>query len=345
MRPTKPKIASLVWGVSGLHEAQASAVRALGYQHETFLFNEPIPPETDIVLVQGPFGSLLPLTRQLVGRRSRPVLAYWFEESFHHLHPAWLVSHLARPFSALYRHHGDLGLFGRSLAAAAPDLVSKRGRKLAFLGDILWLYRNDFLDVLALSSTVYSDYFKAQGIEPVLVPRGYHPSYGEILNRQRDIAVVWMGKTRTARRRRAVYGLRDKLKEHGHRMLIHDNQERPFIFRSERTQVLNRAWFVLNVLTHPKDELSIRYYFGAANGAVVLTEPGENEYPFVPGRHLVECPVARMPDKVIYYLSHQEEWRAISTNMLNLMQEELTLEQSIVAILSAAERELGSGHK
>jgi len=99
-------------------------------------------------------------------------------------------------------------------------------------------------------------------------------------------------------------------------MLSHDNEERPFIFRDERTEILDRASFVLNVLTHPKDELSIRYYVAAANGAVVLTELGESEYPLVPGKHLVECSVEEMPDTIMYYLIHPDEWRAISTEML-----------------------------
>lgn len=123
-------------------------------------------------------------------------------------------------------------------------------------------------------------------------------------------------------------------------MLSHDNEERPFIFRDERTEILDRASFVLNVLTHPKDELSIRYYVAAANGAVVLTELGESEYPLVPGKHLVECSVEEMPDTIMYYLIHPDEWRAISTEMLRVMREELTLERSIAAILSAAERAL-----
>jgi hypothetical protein len=204
------------------------------------------------------------------------------------------------------------------------------------------------LDVLALSSTVYAEYLRQLGIDAILLPRGYHPSYGQVLDLEREVAVVWMGKTRNRHRRWAVYWLRDQLAKRGQVMYIHDGRERGFIFGQERTQILNRAWFVVNVLPNPTWEVSIRYYMAAANGAAVLTEPGKNQYPFVPGKHLVECPVRDMPDRIMYYLEHEQEWRSMSEAMLGLVTTELTLERSIAAILARAESALQgryqSGH-
>lgn len=77
------QVASLVWGPSELHVVQGMAVEELGYGHSFFRFDENIPDGTDIVLVQGPYGSLLPLASQLESMpgSTRPVLAYWFGES------------------------------------------------------------------------------------------------------------------------------------------------------------------------------------------------------------------------------------------------------------------------
>jgi hypothetical protein len=339
----KTVVASLVWDLpSELHELQSDVVQRLGYQHRFFLFDEPIPPDAKIVLVQGPYGTLLPLTRQLVDYlpERRPILAYWFQQSMDVQWPEWMRIFLARIFSGLHRCYREAGRIGHRLDWVAPKLGNTRGRRLGFLGDILWLHRYNLLDVLALSSTLYAKCLAQYGITSILVPRGYHPGYGQVLDLKRDIAVVWMGKMRNRRRRRAVYWLREQLEKRGQVMHIYDGEERDFIFGEERTQILNRAWFVLNVLPDPTWEVSIRYYVAAANGSVVLTEPGENEYPFVPGKHLVECPIERMPDTVMYYLYHEQEWRSIADAMLSLVKGELTLEQSIASILTRAERVL-----
>jgi hypothetical protein len=340
-RVTPHTVASLVWQLpSEMHELQADAVRRLGYQHRFFLYDEAIPDDADIVLIQGPFGSLLPFAHQLLvcDPANRPAVAYWFEESLDMQRPEWFRRALAPLFSELRRAADRVpneapGFLERQLA----QYVRSRGHRYRYLGDILWLCSRGLIDVLALSSSVYSDYLMEYGISSVVVPRGYHPDYGELRNLQRDIAVLWMGQTRTKRRRDAVYWLRKELAQRGQLMHIHDGETSGFIFGEERTRLLNRTCFVLNVFTQPADELSIRYYVAAANGAVILTEPGANRYPFVAGEHLVECPIDAMPDKVMYYLEHLAEWNRLSSNMLALMQNHLTLEDSLAAILTEAE--------
>jgi len=314
----------------------------LGYPHRSFGFDEPIPAGARVVLVQGPYGTLLPLVRRLAAtpREERPLLAYWFQQSLDLWSPESLRLRAARLFSDLHRNHREAGWVARALDRTAPRVVRSRGRRLAFLGDILWLKDRGMLDTLAVSSTVYRDYLASFGLNPLLVARGYHPDYGRALGLKRDIAVVWMGKTRNRRRKRAVYWLRDQQVRRGLSMRIFDGEESPFIFGDDRTRVLNRARFVVNVYAHPAHELSIRFYIAAANGAAVLTEPGQNRYPFVPGTHLVQCPIGEMPDKVMYYLEHEEERRSIAEQMLNVMKTDLTLEQSIDTIMCHAEGKL-----
>ena len=237
-------VASLVWHPSSdLHKLQADVVQRMGYSHRFFMFDEPVPPDARIVLVQGPYGTLLPLIRQLLDcpLERRPVLAYWFQQSMEMQRPEWVRLTFARIFSDLQRYYGDAGWIARGLDRVAPQLVNERGRRLGFLGDILWLHRHNLLDVLALSSTVYAKYLAQCGITSTLVPRGYHPGHGQDLGLKRDIAAVWMGKTRSRRRRRAVYWMREQLEKRGQVMHIFDGKENPFIIGNERTRVLNRA--------------------------------------------------------------------------------------------------------
>jgi hypothetical protein len=147
-----------------------------------------------------------------------------------------------------------------------------------------------------------------------------------------------MGKIRTRRRKKIIHDLSHEMQRHGKVMNIYDGVTNPFIFGDTRTEILNRTWFVANVFfSGPTDELSIRYFISGANGAVVLTEPGLNKYPFVPGTHLVEAPVSEMSDKIFYYLDHPQEWEEISHNMTSLIQNELTLRNSISQLLDRAE--------
>jgi len=334
-----------VWTLpSEIHEVQADAVERLGYKHRFVLFDGAIPDGTDIVLAQGPFGTLWPVIHQLVGQplARRPVFAYWFEENLNMETPPLPRRLLAQSFSELsWRYRESVGLCGRAGRPLA-GLLAKKAVGLGYLGDILWLHSRGLLDVLALSSTVYAAYLANLGIESLLVPRGYHPGWGETLNLRRDVAVVWMGKVRGRRRRRAIPWLQGELTKRGQAMEVYDGFAKPFVFGRERTEILNRTHFVLNIYERPWHELSIRHFVAAANGAVVLTEPGENRYPFVPGEHIVECRLEMMPDAVMHYLTHEDEWGAISKNVFELVTSKLTLMRSIKSILTAAEAVLAA---
>jgi hypothetical protein len=336
----KSVVSSLTWVYppEELHKTQADSIERLGHQHHFFQYDEPIPPGTDIVLVQGPYGSLLPLVRQLLTfpAESRPVLVYWFQQSLSLPRPQWACEMFARAFSELHR---QTGWGERAFEHLMPRRISSKGKRFGFLGDILWLHRYNLLDVLALSSTYYADLLARQGIASTVLPRGFHPSYGSALDQPRDIAAVWMGKIRTRRRARALEWIEKELHRRNLVMQIYDGERNDFIFGQKRKEILNRTHFVLNIFfSGPTDELSIRFFVAAANGAVVLTEPGANKYPFVPGKHLVQCPIEEMPDQIEYYVKHPEEWRSISNNMLSLIQNELTLDRSVATILQQAEQ-------
>jgi hypothetical protein len=336
---TKSTVASLVWQLpSELHEAQAKVVQQLGHEHHFFYATDPIPTDAEIILVQGPYGSLLHLTEQLLQYPAdqRPVLAYWFQQSMHWLQPDILRQWCARFFSDLHQNYSN----GTSplLAQVAPVQLRSRGKRLGFLGDIFWLQDHGLLDMLILSSTVYAEYLDQHNISSIVLPRGSHPSYGTVLQQERDIAAVWMGKIRTRRRRQAIDWLRHEIEQRGQVLQIYDGVENGFIYGRKRAGILNRTRFVLNVFfSGPTDELSIRYYIAAANGAVILSEPGENLYDFVPGEHLVERPIEEMPDAIMHYLEHPDQWQAIHHNMQRLIRQEVTLENSISRILSRAE--------
>ena len=333
-------VASLVWKLlSGLHEAQGEVIQELGHAHTFFSAENQVPPNAQVILVQGPYGSLVPLARQLLNtpKDRRPVLIYWFQQSLDLSWPDPASNAVTSVFSNLRNSLGTgqrrPGLMRRAVQIARAG----RGTRIGYLGDIRWLHQNGLLDVLALSSTCHAEYLAARGINSIIVARGHHESYGTDLGLSRDIAAVWMGELRTKRRAKAVRWLQRELEMQGHELRIYDGVDREFIFGEERTRLLNRTYFVPNIyFSSPSDELSIRYHIAAANGAVVITEPGINQYRFDAGTHLVESPLEKMPERICYYLENEEVWRQLSINVGQLVREELTLSMSIEQMLSRA---------
>ncbi|MFV2044371.1 MAG: glycosyltransferase [Anaerolineales bacterium] len=339
-RRQRLSVASLVWKLPfGLHEAQGEVIQELGHTHTFFFANNQLPPNAQVILVQGPYGSLEPLARQLLNtpKDRRPVLIYWFQQSLDLSRPYPASSAVTSVFSDLRNSLGTgqrrPGLMRRAIQIARAG----RGARIGYLGDIRWLHQNGLLDVLVLSSTCYAEYLAERGIYSLVVARGHHESYGTDLGLSRDIAAVWMGKLRTKRRAKAVRWLQRELETQGHELRIYDGEHRKFIYGEERTRVLNRAYFVPNIyFSSPSDELSIRYYIAAANGAVVITEPGLNQYRFDAGSHFVECPLEKMPERICYYVEQEDLWRQLSTNVGHLVREELTLSSSIEQMLNRA---------
>jgi len=336
----KPTVASLLWkSNSGVHLPQGNAIQQLGYNHCFFKYDESIPGNADIIVIQGPYGSLLPFISQYreIPENKKPILIYWFQQNLYISMPLWLQYFLGVVYSGAYNTF-EPNPFYLTFNKLLNKIKPNRGSRFANLGDILWLDRNNLLDMLATPASEYQKVFTGFGIDSLLIPRGYHPDYGENRDLSRYIAVLWMGKIRTERRKRIIHGLRVELANEGLEMLVYDGIEKPFIFGEERTNLLNRSWFVLNILAYPTDEISIRYYIAAANGAVILTEPGKNEYPFINRVHLVECPPEEMAETVSYYINHPKEWQRISQNAYKLVSQELTLENSISIMLTQAKK-------
>lgn len=334
-------VGSLVWHLpSELHENQAEVVAALGHAHRFVHFDETLPPGLDLILVQGPYGSLLPLARQLraLPRDRRPMLVYWFQQSLDFHSPRWLSRLLVPLFSELQRDDPQGG-WPAALARRGllPGGLLRRGTRLRFMGDILWLHRSGLLDVLGLSSQVYAAHLARAGIRSVVVPRGYHPSYGVPLDGERDIALVWMGKTRTRRRRRTIMAIQRDLARLGHRMEIFDGVTRPFIYGAERSRLLNRTRFMLNLPTYPHDELSIRLVLAAANGAVTISDVANASPPFEPGTHYLSLPIDAIPRAIDHYVRHEEERRAIADRTFALISTRLTLLASVRKLLGTAQ--------
>jgi len=77
----------------------------------------------------------------------------------------------------------------------------------------------------------------------------------------------------------------------------------------------------------------LRFIFGMANEALVVTEPVYDPFPFIAGRHVVSASVDEIPAVVLNYLQDEEQRRQITGRAYAFVTQELTLERSIERML------------
>lgn len=338
-------VTSVVWGAPGeQHEAQACAVKELGHGHRFMQVGDEIPEVTEVLLIQGPYGPLRPLAMRLLNSpelRRRLVTIYWFQQNI-----AVGLPRIARTVAPAAVHALSSWEPDRASARALHRLVPARlrtpGGRIENLGSIRWLHHHGLVNVQAFSSTVFQEFLAAEGIHGPVVPRGYHSLYGERRHLERDVSAVWLGKTRSRRRRRIVYGLRDQLRADGLDMRIHDGIERPFIFGEPRTALLNRTKFVINAHVRPSDEISIRHFIAMANGAVVLSEPNRNWYPFRAGEHYLECEPDQFASTIREFEHRSGDREAMADRAEELITSRLRLSSTISELLGAAQQILSA---
>jgi hypothetical protein len=304
------------------------AAKFLGHEAVKFMYDERMPPDLDAVIVCGPFGAMTPLNKQLVAcpKPERPLLVYIMTEQLPNPDlPEWwrYLSGSARSLldRLAYRQEES----GRWIIRPWLKPVTSSAKRNRYYGDLFWMKRQGILSLLTISSLWTADYLRARGFDPMLLP----PSVleGEDLKLERDIPVLWLGKTGSNRRARILAQIRADLKTRGVELRVIDGVENPYVFGHKRTILLNRAKIVLNIMREKWDDNSMRYILAAPCRALIVTEPTLPHSPFQPGVHLVEAPVDQMADAICYYLEHEEERLAITDRAYELVTQETGLKK------------------
>jgi hypothetical protein len=250
----------------------------------------------------------------------RPGVLVWHTENL----PAPKAAHLAR-----YRLDTRelVKIATRSWRAVDPHTNARRLRQA---------YRRGLVDAVVVTSEGKREYLEEADIPCRVVPIGWHAGHGTDLGLARDIDVIFLAEVEGGRRKRALGALRRA----GVEVLVTGSWREPRFWGEERTRLLNRAKVLLSILRYPGAFVGQRLLLGAANGAVVVSEPLYRPDPWVPGEHYVSAPLDSMPEAIGRVLDDESERRRIADAARSLVDRELTLERSATALLAAAPQPL-----
>jgi hypothetical protein len=304
------------------------AVVYLDHEAVKFHYDARLPSGLDAVIICGPFGTMAPLIKQLAAcpKSQRPLLVYIMTEQLPNPSlPEWWRRASGAIRSRLDRLAYQEDESGQWKQHPWLKHLASSSQRYRYYGDLLWMKRQGILSVLALSSLWTADFLRARGFDPMILP----PSViqGEDLKLERDIPVLWLGKTGSSRRANILKQIRSDLKARGVDMMVIDGVENPYVFGDQRTILLNRAKIVLNVLREKWDDNSMRYVLAAPCRALIVTEPTLCHSPFLPGVHLVEAPLPQLADTICHYLTHEEERLQITERAYQLIMQESGLDK------------------
>ena len=189
-------------------------------------------------------------------------------------------------------------------------------------------------DELVVTNRVAAATLARRGLSASVVPWGYAAAVaGELLSPDmgdRDLAVVALGRTDAwvAWRRRELA----RLVASEPQLTVAEN-----VWGPERNALLRRSRVVLNVQRVPGNFVGLRLLLALAAGAVVVTEPMTDPYPFVPGIHYVEAPLDRLLDESRGLLADEKRRRRIAEAGQALLSDELTMVNSLRRVLAVAQ--------
>ena len=280
------------------------------------------PTGADVVWAQGnmnwfPRGRALLAERE---QRDRPLLMVWHSEPL----PFPKDSGFSHPHLTL-REIAKIVLRDKRATDAYTNFF--RLRKM---------HQRNQVDLIVVSSRSRQTFLAEKGIPSKFIPLGFHAGMGRRLDVERDIDVLFIGTLDDSRHRRAIRFLRSN----GVNVQAIGSWKSAESWGEARTQLINRAKIFLNVQRHPGQYSGYRMLLGMGNGAMVLSEPVHDPFPYEPGLHYVSSSLESMPETILKYLADDHERSAIAEAGYRFATESLTMKSSMRELISSMEQML-----
>jgi hypothetical protein len=306
--------------------------------------DDDLPKGADFVFTYAPYGRWCHIAEKLVQQPAseRSFLIHWNTEGLPNPH----VPLILQKFLAIARSRQDHWIMRRIAARPSPIIVllnklfSQRLLRFRYLGDYLYLAQENIPSLLVDISELHRKRLNRLGVQAVQVPFGSSELWSADCEQVRDIDVLWLGARATLRRNFYLNRIQKQLADENINFKLVDGQASPFIFGSERNELISRSKIVLNLARTSHDDNTLRMFLAMPNKALVISEPLlDHGSGLTAGEHYVEARSADIPDVIRYYLSHEEERLAIVERAYAKTTCELTMQKRVTAIMEQAERQ------
>jgi len=197
-----------------------------------------------------------------------------------------------------------------------------------------WLkkqYSQSWCDFVFASTIPRCRFLNNMGIPAGYVPAGYHKGWGQKLQAARDIDVLFIGYVKTKSRLNTLKALRQSLAEKGIELVIAPSG----CYGQQRTELLNRARIVLDIIRMPWEMPAMRLLMSMACGALVISNWTGEPVPFTK-EHFVQADTHNLAEAIIYYLKNENKRQAIADSAYGFVTEKLTLQNCVLQILTGS---------
>lgn len=291
------------------------------------------PVTVDLVVSFGPMAAMDDMLRHLKLIPEVVPVIFWYTEPLPS--PSWPNRTIAAS-AGLHRVWRSSWRLLRRAGIDRAEALAQVGGRLRACSEMRELNRRGNLQLLAVFTRRHEQLFRAWDLPAVTIPMGYCPSFGHLMDLERDIDVAFVGSTRDKRRGPLVADLTRQLTAAGLRVVIKDGSpQHGYAFGAERTELLNRTKILLSIMRQPWDDPVFRTLLAAPNGAMVLSEPVRDSGPFVPGQHFITTSLEQMVVTAKHYVQAEEERRSITQAAHQFVTRELTMVAMAERLLQA----------
>ncbi len=200
------------------------------------------------------------------------------------------------------------------------------------------MHSRALIDLCVVTSRSRQRFLAEKGIASHFVPLGSHAGIGRQMALGRDIDVLFIGTLDDSRHRSALKYLRSN----GVNVEAIGSWKPGPSWGESRTELINRAKIFLNIQRHAGQYSGYRMLLGMMNGAMVVSEPVHDPFPYQPGEHYVESTLEKMPITISKYLSDVSARGAIAGAGYRFASETLTMKNSVRQIVALMETMLGN---
>ncbi len=196
--------------------------------------------------------------------------------------------------------------------------------------------RRGLLDRVFVFTPRKAQFLQKHGVASEYLPAGHHPLWGTSGTGERDIDVIFLGEVLKDRRGEIVGEVRDALAKEGVALRTMYDFNPIGLWGEERNALLRRCKIYLSVYRHPSDFSGLRFSLGMGNGALIVSEPVADPFPFVPGKHFVQAAVPDLASAILQYLRDDAARARICEQATALLTTGYTMRASAERIVACA---------